>query len=75
MLVLLELQFHPLPLVMTVGVDAAGAKAKKLSYEDAFAKCKKEIDANAPGGDTITSAGRYSAGGACMRRCGYRLKK
>jgi len=49
--------------------------AKKLSYEQAWAKCKVEIGANVPGSDTTTSAARASAGGACMKKYGYRLKK
>ena len=60
--------------VMTAGADAAAAKTKKLSYEDAFAKCKQEISANVPG-EAATSGARYSAGGACMKKYGYRLKK
>jgi len=63
-----------LALVMTAGVDAAAAKAKKLSYEAAFAKCKQEIGATVPG-EAATSGARYSAGGACMKKYGYRLKK
>jgi len=62
-------------LVLTAGVDAATAKTKMLSYESAFAKCKQEISANVPGSDMTTSAARYSAGGACMKKYGYRLKK
>jgi hypothetical protein len=48
---------------------------KRLSYEQAWTQCKKEISANVPGSDTTTSAARYSAGSACMRKYGYRLKK
>ena len=62
-------------LVLTAGVDAATAKTKKLSYESAFAKCKQEIGASVPGSDATTSGARYSAGGACMKKYGYRLKK
>ena len=61
-------------LVLTAGVDAATAKTKMLSYESAFAKCKQEIGATVPG-EAATSGARYSAGGACMKKYGYRLKK
>jgi hypothetical protein len=54
-------------------LDASAAK--KVSYEQAWAKCKAEIGANVPGSDTTTSAARQSAGGACMKKYGYRLKK
>jgi hypothetical protein len=46
-----------------------------MSYEDAFTKCKAEISANVPMSETTTSAARYSAGSACMKKYGYRLKK
>lgn len=49
--------------------------AKKMTYESAFAKCKQEISASVPGSDVTTSAARYTAGSACMRKYGFRLKK
>jgi hypothetical protein len=49
--------------------------AKKMSYQDAFAKCKQEISAGAPGSESLSTAQRHSAGGACMHKYGYRLKK
>jgi hypothetical protein len=49
--------------------------AKKLSYEQAWAACKKEVGANVAGSDQTTTAGRHAAGGACMKKHGYRLKK
>ena len=55
--------------------DSALAKVKKLSYEDAFAKCKQEIGTGAPGSESLSTSQRYSSGGACMKRYGYRLKK
>ena len=56
------------------GSDALAAK-KKMSYEDAFAKCKAEIGGSAPGNESLSTAARTSAGGACMKKYGYRLKK
>ena len=56
-------------------MTAAEAQSKKISYNQAWAKCKVEIGANVPGADTTTSAARASAGGACMKKYGYRLKK
>jgi hypothetical protein len=55
--------------------DEAFAQAKKLSYEQAWAQCRKEIAVNVPMTDATTSAARYTAGGACMKRYGYRLKR
>ena len=61
-------------LVLTAG-EAAAAKTKKLSYEDAFAKCKQELGGGPLGGEALNTAGRYSAAGGCMKKYGYRLKK
>jgi hypothetical protein len=49
-------------------------KAKKLTYEQAWAECRKDVQANLPG-DTTQSAARYTRGAACMKTHGYRLKK
>jgi hypothetical protein len=46
--------------------------AKKMSYEQAWASCKAQIDKTIPA-DQQTS--RASAGGGCMKKYGYRLKK
>jgi hypothetical protein len=61
-----------LPLTLA---DTASAqqKAKKLTYEQAWAECKRDL--GFLGGDAATSAGRYTRGAACMRQHGYRLKK
>ena len=66
-----------LPLAAAFAVSAASdaLAQKKLSYEQAWATCKKEIGANAPGQDTTQSSTRFMAGGACMKKYGYRLKK
>ena len=50
------------------------ASAQKLTYQQAFAKCKQEIGASVPG-ENAQSSGRYAAGGACMNKYGFRLKK
>jgi len=52
----------------------ASAKSKKMSYEDAWAFCKKEVT-SVLGGDPGTTAARYTRGAACMKQHGYRLKK
>ena len=38
-------------------------------------KCKQEIGASAPGNESLSTAARHSAGGACMHKYGFRLKK
>ena len=47
--------------------------AKKLTYEQ-WAVCKQQVT-SLLGGDTTTTAGRYTRGAACMKQHGYRLKK
>lgn len=47
--------------------------ASALTYEQAFARCKKDVVANTPG-ETAGSAARYSRGLACMQQYGFRLK-
>jgi len=42
---------------------------KKMSYEQAYARCKKEVVAAYPSGSTDTS-GRSARGGACMAQLG-----
>jgi hypothetical protein len=48
----------------------AVAKSKKLTLEQAWAVCKAEIDRTIP---KDQHSHRYSAGGACMLRHGYRI--
>jgi hypothetical protein len=54
-----------------IGVSDAFAQ-KKISYEKAWADCKAQIDRTVPGDQ---ASARASAGGACMKKHGYRLKK
>jgi hypothetical protein len=52
---------------------SAQTKPRKLTYEEAWAACKKDL--GFLGGDAATTAGRYTRGAACMKQHGYRLKK
>jgi hypothetical protein len=63
-----------LPLAAAFAVLAASdaLAQKKLSYEQAWATCKAQIDKTMPG-DQQTA--RASAGAGCMKKYGYRLKK
>jgi hypothetical protein len=54
-------------------VDVSDALAqKKVSYEKAWADCKMQVDRTVPGDQ---ASARTSAGAACMKKYGYRLKK
>lgn len=48
------------------------AAAKKMTYEKAWAECKSQVDRTVPGDQ---ASARHSAGAACMKTHGYRLKK
>lgn len=60
---------------MLFGAPTAFAqKQKKMTYEQAYRKCKAQIDVNFPPGSSQT-AGRNSAGAACMHDLGFLPKK
>jgi hypothetical protein len=61
--------------IAVIALCTTASAAKKMSYEEAFTKCKAEIAGNVPMSDTNTSAARHTAGAACMKKYGYRLKK
>ena len=61
-------------MLVLYGAPGAYAQKKKLTYEQAFAACKKDVDNIFPGREYDT-AGRYARGGACMKQHGYNLKK
>ena len=54
--------------------SAQQPKAKKMTYEQAWADCKNQVT-SVLGNEATTSAGRYTRGAACMKQHGYRLKK
>ena len=40
---------------------------KKLTYEQAFAKCKEDVTKHVNAGEGMGTAARYARGGACMQ--------
>ena len=66
-------------LTCTVVLAFAGATdvfaQKKLTYEQAFAKCKEDVTKNVNAGEGMGTAARYARGGACMHKYGFRLKR
>jgi hypothetical protein len=54
------------------GVPDASAQ-KKMTYAQAFALCKKDVVAGAPG-ELADSTQRYLRGTSCMRKHGFTLK-
>lgn len=60
--------------VVTFGLaDNALAAKKKLTYDQAWEACKKEMDkAGIPGTSTQANE-RHTRGAACMKKHGYRI--
>ena len=58
---------------LACGVSAALA-AKKMTYEDAYTKCRQE-NAGKVQAEMANSVSRYTVMGGCMKKYGYRLKK
>jgi hypothetical protein len=58
--------------VIVFGAPDAFAQ-KKLTYEQAYRKCKQQVDRTYPTATETT--GRYLHGGACMKQLGFDLKK
>ncbi len=56
------------------GAASAAQKGKRLTYEQAWAECKKDVT-SVLGSEATTSAARYTRGAACMKQHGYRLKR
>lgn len=52
--------------------DSALAK-KKLTYDEAYARCKSVMDKEGTPGTSTQANVRYSRGAACMKKYGYRL--
>jgi hypothetical protein len=60
--------------ILFTGTEMASAqKSKKMSYDEAYAKCQGEVKALYP--NEAGPGARYSRGAACMKKHGYRLKK
>ena len=60
-------------LVAFGGISSALA-AKKMSYDDAYTKCRDE-NAGKLQAEIANSVSRYTVMGGCMKKYGYRLKK
>jgi hypothetical protein len=65
----------PCAMLLALPGAASAQQAKKLSYEQAWTQCKQEISKSAPANESLNTAGRHAAGGACMHKYGFRLKK
>ena len=54
-------------------IDTASAQKKKLTYDQAYARCKAVMDKAGTPGVGIAANTRYIQGSACMKKYGYRL--
>lgn len=52
---------------------SAVAKTKKLTYEQAWEVCKKEMDKMGIFGTGIQANERYTRGAGCMKKHGYKI--
>ena len=57
--------------LLAPATTASAAKAKRISYDEAWAECKKDVSF-LPGEQ---QGARYTRGAGCMKKYGYRLKK
>jgi len=55
------------------GLTDNASAAKKLTYEQAYAKCKSIMDKEGTPGTSTQSNVRYTRGAACMKKYGYKL--
>jgi hypothetical protein len=53
--------------------DSALAAKKKLTYEQAWDVCKKEMDKMGIFGTSTQANERHTRGAACMKRYGYKI--
>ena len=53
--------------------NASAATKKKLTYEQAYARCKSIMDKEGTPGTSTQSNVRYTRGAACMKKYGYKL--
>ena len=53
--------------------NAYAAKKKKLTYEQAWDVCKKEMDKMGVFGTSIQANERHTRGAGCMKKYGYRI--
>jgi len=51
---------------------ASAQKKQKMTYEQAYEKCRTEIGA---GTDANAGPSRYTRGSACMKKYGFKLKQ
>ena len=53
--------------------DTASAAKKKLTYDEAYAKCKSIIDKEGTPGTSTQANVRHTRGAACMKKYGHKL--
>ncbi|MGB6351562.1 MAG: hypothetical protein WBG10_16205 [Pseudolabrys sp.] len=53
--------------------SASAAAKKKLTYEEAYQRCKAFLDKEGTPGTSTQANVRYTRGSACMKKFGYKL--
>jgi hypothetical protein len=62
-------------LLAVCSAQNASAQSKKLSYEQAWAKCREDVRGQVNASESAGTGARYARAGACMHNYGYRLKR
>ena len=64
-----------LTVTAAVAMPTVASAQKKITYEQAFKRCKAYIDKEKGGlaHSTTNEATRFARGSACMRKFGYRI--
>ncbi|HEV8466486.1 MAG TPA: hypothetical protein VGQ63_15980 [Pseudolabrys sp.] len=60
-------------LVTAFGVIPDASAAKKISYEEAYKRCKAFLDKEGSPGTGTQANVRYTRGSACMKKFGHKL--
>jgi len=71
--ILVALMAITMPLVFGFADETLAASKKKLTYEQAYAKCKAILDKEGTPGTTTQSNVRHTRGAACMKKYGHNL--
>jgi hypothetical protein len=53
--------------------NALAASEKKLTYEEAWQRCKAFLDKEGAYGTSTQANWRYTRGAACMKKYGYKI--
>jgi hypothetical protein len=62
-----------MPFILGFADGALAATKKKLTYDEAYAKCKAIMDKEGTPGTSTQANVRHTRGAACMKKYGHKL--